>query len=278
MNSSFVSFFLFFFVTISYFAFPSIGKLPITLNELNDPDIMKSYEKNNWNRLLLYFMMVLVSQFIFNSIHLSNKCTGDIGENIGYALSVTLGPWTLIFAILIIVLNTYPDLKNAFSDVFGYIVISSKANDIFSKMLVGDETVQNKINNTEDVSQDNKQMLSQTSDAIVKMLGNKSVIINQMHASNFLDIWNVLKPIMKPMENETEMKEDLLNLVIAKDNTGELMWYIYTGLLVVFVISYKLTVKECSQSAASMQKNEAKYQKTISDNDSAKKRNETSSE
>ena len=239
MNISTISFIVFIFSTLIYFNFPGIGKEEITLEESNKYTV-------NWTRLVLYYSIVMVSQFIMNSIYLTNKCSGDVGENIWYAFYITLGPWTFIFALLLIVLNSFPDIKSAFSDVFGYFYISKSANEIFSKLLVGDKEINNNINDL-NISDNKKDDLIRTSDAIIKIMGNKSVFINQMTTTNFLNMWEIFEPLMKTnIDNKQDLKTKLFELVRTKDNIGEMMWYIYTGILVISIVSYKLTIKECS--------------------------------
>ena len=150
MQVSTISFILFLFATLMYFWFPSVGKLPTELADVSSQTAIRAHTYANWQRLILYYLIVLGTQFILNSIYLTNKCVGSAGENVGYAFYITLGPWTMIFAVLLIVLNMVPDLKSAFSDVFGFFYISSEATELFSKMLVGNENTQHQINTTTD--------------------------------------------------------------------------------------------------------------------------------
>ena len=57
--------------------------------------------------------------------------------------------------------------------------------------------------------------LTQAAEAIMKICGNKSILINQMNPDNFLSIWEVLKPLMKKGLDKNALdnyQKDLLNL------------------------------------------------------------------
>ena len=138
----------------------------------------------------------------------------------------TFIPWLLIFGILLGVLIVFPGFKSAFSDVIGYYVVSGSANDIFASLLIGTD-INEMIDKSSDMNQ--KKELTGAAEAIMKICGNKSILINQMNPENFIQIWNLLKPLMTPgMFENLEIKKNLLDLVVLKDNIGEALWYIYT--------------------------------------------------
>ena len=70
-----------------------------------------------------------------------------------------------------------------------------------------------------------------------------------MNPENFLDIWNVLKPLMikGSFENE-KIKQELLDLVVLKDNIGEAFWYVYTSILISSIVYYNLATRGCVKS------------------------------
>jgi hypothetical protein len=107
----------------------------------------------------------------------------------------------------------------------------------------------------------NKKELEKAADAIVKICGNSSILINQMVPENFDDYWKILNPLKKPEYRDDsnpktqEIKNELFELVTIRDNIGEAMWYIYTGLLVVSIIQMKIATRGCVNSQATMEKN-----------------------
>lgn len=245
MDISLQSLLYFIIVTIFYFSFPSIGKPKLTLNDL-EPENQMDFYTSSMKGLALYFGVVVVSQMILNVGYLMTKCGGSLDKNISAAAVYTIIPWILIFGILLVVLMIFPGFKSAFSDVVGYYVVARGANDIFGSILIGTD-LNEMIEKTNDDAQ--KKELTKAAEAIVKICGNKSIIINQMNADNFSDIWNALKPLMKPGTYENlEIKQELLDLVVYKDNIGEAFWYIYASILISSIVYYNLATRGCVKS------------------------------
>jgi hypothetical protein len=56
---------------------------------------------------------------------------------------------------------------------------------------------------------DRSKALQDAADAIVKLCGNMSILINQIVPGNFLKYWNILTPLMKPKyENEPDLLKE----------------------------------------------------------------------
>lgn len=248
MDISYLSLLIFSIITIIYYMFPSVGKLPITIDILKNNNL-QSYYNSNLTRIALYFLVVVVTQFGLNAMYLINKCGGSSGSNVGVAALITFIPWLLIFGIMMGLLIIYPGLKSAFSDVIGYFVVAGKSNDILSSILVDvniDETLEKEINGVEE-----KGAMKKTAEAILKLCGNKSILINQMYPENFLSVWNVITPLMKNGGNIPDIDKkqaELLNLVVLRDNIGEGMWYLYTAILLISIISYNIASRGCSKN------------------------------
>jgi hypothetical protein len=243
MDISLLSLITFTIITIIYFAYPIIGKPALSLDDLVDSGITPDYYSRNIQSLAFYLGVVIISQFFLNTSYLISKCGGSIGENIGAAALFTFIPWLLIFGILLAVLIIFPGFKSAFSDVIGYYVVSGSANDIFSSLLIGTD-INEMIENTSDMN--HKKELTGAAEAIMKICGNKSILINQMNPENFKQIWDLLKPLMTPgMFDNLEIKKNLLDLVVLKDNIGEAFWYIYTAILISSIVYYNLATRGC---------------------------------
>jgi len=123
-----------------------------------------------------------------------------------------------------------------------------------------------------------KEQIQEAADTIVKICGNNSVLINQIVPSNFSEYWQILTPLMKEQyQNDgpeaTKMKEELFELVVTRDNVGEAMWYIYTGLLLTSLVQLKMTTKGCASNPQTMEQN---YQKFLQSEQQAKSKNELS--
>ena len=81
-----------------------------------------------------------------------------------------------------------------------------------------------------------------------------------MNQTNFLKIWDTLKPLMTPGSYENlELKQQLLNLVTIKDNVGEAMWYIYTAILISSIVYYNLASRGCVKSVEQLKAEQQAY-------------------
>ena len=236
----------------------------MTLDVINDASKYQDFMKSNYLYLAIYLLLVIVIQFIINSSVISTTCGGSISENMGAAGLITFIPWILIFGVIIIILVVFPGFKSAFSDVVGYYFVSNSASKILSDLLVNKDLDSN-ISGT-NISPAEKTALENAADAIVKICGNTSILINQMVPDNFNKYWDILKPIMKPKyqtdnQESLDLKNQLFQLVITRDNIGEAMWYLYTGFLLVSLVQLKISLRGCKSNTATMEKNYQEYQK-----------------
>jgi hypothetical protein len=311
MDNSYLNFIVFFLSTILYFSIKP------------DPDIKTADGKDpesaggGYMMIGAYFLVVIISQFFINSYLITTSCGGDVMSNLKESALYTFMPWTLIFGVTIITIVAYPDIKGAFSDVYGYYFVSAQAQTILTTLLKGkidtsdpntnivetvgqgitntaidsvapgSTTVLNAITGTEPNNQNNdiintdinkspvpvlagggkKYMQKggalsndEVSDLVLKIYGNMSILINQLTPNNFTNYWdNMLKPLFKdkyknePMDETTKvelnkMEDDLLKLVIKRDNIGEGMWYIYTGILICSLVQFKLSGVGCKSN------------------------------
>jgi hypothetical protein len=257
-----MQYFIFLIITLVYYIFPAVGKLPITVDILQNNQL-EAYYKSNISRLGLYFLLVVMSQFLINSLFLINKCGGNSSTNVGVAALMTFVPWTLIFGIMLAVLMMYPGLKSAFSDVIGYFAVAGKANDILTSILV-DTSIDDTINTSGDMNDLAKGTMKKSAEAILKLCGNKSVLINQMSPENFLSIWDVMKPLMKDGGNIPDIQQkqqELLGLVVLKDNIGEGLWYLYTAVFLTSIISFNLATRGCRKTVDQLKASHDDYLK-----------------
>jgi hypothetical protein len=157
------------------------------------------------------------------------------------------------------ILMIYPGFKTAFSDVIGYFAVAGKANELLSNILV-DTKIDQAINTANDMNSEEKGTMKKSAEAILKLCGNKSILINQMSPENFLSIWELIKPLMKTDIADLDMKQnELLNLVVLKDNIGEGMWYLYTAILLTSIISYNLASRGCKKSLDQLKASHDEY-------------------
>lgn len=257
MDLTYLSIISFIIITMVYYAIPSIGKISVTLKALSSVEEMELFKRESNTRLAIYLAVVILSQFIINTSFVINACGGSSVSNYGTAFLITFLPWIFIFGIMLITLIMYPGFKGAFADIVGYFFVSEKANDALSTILMSDAVTQTAINGITDINV--KSDLIKAAESVSKMLGNKAIIINQITPLNFIDMWNTLKQLMKPtmFENE-EIKANLLDISVMRDNIGESMWYIYTGILIISYTSFKITSSACPPEINNLVKRNAK--------------------
>ena len=256
MANSYLNIVSFLFTTLFYYL---AIKPNLTYDDIIDQNKYEKYKSKNYMYLAIYLLLVIIIQFIVNTSIITSTCGGNITDNLGAAGIFTFIPWTLIFGAIILALSVYPGFKTAFSDVVGYFYVSSSANKLLTELLI-DKNIQQKIDNDTKLTPEQKQNMQNAADAIIKICGNTSILINQIVPNNFNDYWNILKPLMKEkfhVENAEllEKKKDLFEIVVTRDNVGEAMWYIYTGLLLTSIVQLKITTRGCSNNPKTMEKN-----------------------
>ena len=275
MANSYLNIVTFLLTTIFYYM---ALKPSLPYSQYKDKEKYKSYISNTYMYLAIYIVLVILIQFMVNSSIISSTCGGNITENMGAAGIMTFLPWILIFGVLVLVLTMYPGFKSAFSDVIGYYYVSSSANKLLTDLLVNTD-IEKKMAEDPNMTPDKKAGLESAADTIIKICGNTSILINQIVPSNFEQYWNILKPLMKDTYQkdgpETEnMQNDLFDLVVTRDNVGEAMWYIYTGLLLTSIVQLKITSRGCTSNPQTM---EANYQKFLQQEQQTQQTNQSSS-
>jgi hypothetical protein len=227
------------------------------LSDLTNEGVTPDFYTKTAKSLAFYLGVIVVSQLFLNIGYLMAKCGGSLDKNIGAAALFTFIPWILIFGIMLAILIIFPGFKGAFSDVIGYYVVAGGANDIFGSILLGTD-LNEQIEKAE--TKDKKDELTKAAEAIIKICGNKSILINQINPDNFLNIWETLKPLMTPGSFEnTEIKQQLLDLVVLKDNIGEAFWYVYTAILISSIVYYNLATRGCVKSVDQIKSEHDEY-------------------
>jgi hypothetical protein len=293
MASSYLNIITFLLVTLLYYL---VLKPSLTLGQLVNENQLKEYKTNNNIYLAVYVLLIIIIQFIVNASIITTTCGGSISENMGAAGLLTFIPWTLIFGVVVAIVIVYPGFKSAFSDVIGYFYVAGSANNILTELLINPElektlndknanaNANNNKNNVLPVTEPSappeeqtggankkqrggttKQQLQEAADAIVKICGNNSILINQIVPSNFMDYWTTLKPLRKEKyqnDNSPEtidIQNKLFELVVTRDNVGEAMWYIYTGILITMIVQLKIATRGCVMNPDTMKQNYDTY-------------------
>jgi len=263
MDISYISLILFIIITLLYISsMPIIGKPLLLLNSegmLTDNDLLNYYSEC-MPKLAIYLLLVVVTQFGLNIAYLIDKCKGNAAKNVGAAALFTFIPWILIFGIMIAVIIIFPGFKMAFSNVIGYFIVAGRTNELLSKILI-DTDINIAIEKTQDPTKKTELMLA--AEAIMKICGNKSILINQIYPDNFSSIWDILKPLLRDpsIYSNKDIKQELLDLVVLRDNVGEALWYIYTAILVSSIVYYNLATRGCVKDVNTIKSDYDEYLK-----------------
>lgn len=196
---------------------------------------------------LIYFVVIFIFQLSESSINLNRKCTNNVGSNIGHAFLYSIWPWIFIFLFTVALLVFFPRMKKAFSDVIGYFAVYSEVSNIFSKLLYSSAETKQAI---EKIGSD-KELYEKAGEAIMKMVQDNTLFVNQIEPDTFDKNWDLLKPLIK--NDSEDLRKQLFDLVIKRDIIGELCWYLYTGIFVSFIVFYNVTIKSCKKSLAQLQ-------------------------
>jgi hypothetical protein len=272
MSNSYLNILTFLLTTLFYYLALKPA-LPYTLYQ--NKQEYKNYISNSYMYLAIYILLVILIQFMVNSSIIASNCGGNITENMGAAGILTFLPWILIFGVLVLILTIYPGFKSAFADVVGYYYVSGPATKLLTELLINKD-IEKKLTEDKNMTPEKKEALETAADAIIKICGNTSILINQIVPNNFDQYWAILTPLMKEkyqtgnVESD-KMKNDLFELVVTRDNVGESMWYMYTGLLLTSIVQLKITNRGCASNPKTM---EANYQKFLDQEQKAKEKKE----
>jgi hypothetical protein len=256
MDNSYLALLIFILSTLLYYLFLKPKLLTSVFDDASGKEFSQYSVKNNYS-LIIYFLLVVVTQFFVNANVIINKCGGSLSQNFGASALMTFIPWFFIFGILMVILMIFPGFKSAFSNVVGYFAVAGSANKILTELLIN-TNIDNAINDATDADADKKKTLENAAEAVIKLCGNMSIMINQIVPANFIEYWSILTPLMKPQYQSSgapDLKQQLLDIVVMRDNIGEALWYVYTAVLLISITQYNITMRGCSTDLATLQAN-----------------------
>jgi hypothetical protein len=282
-SNPYSNFDIFFFLIATYFYYQYF-KTELTYSDTKEKGKYQTYLSNSNIAICVYITFIILSQSIVNSLYKSYNCGGKASEVFLKVTWITLAYWIFIFGIMMVVLIMKPSLKKPFSDVFGYYWVSYSANTLITELLVATdvEATMKKEGQGQPLTEDQKTVMQQTADAIIKICGNSDILINKITPLNFDELWDMLTPLMKDAyktDNQTEMlgpdkkpvlddegksikvnlrekyRGDLFKLVVSKDTIGEMVWYVYTGITTISFIKLMISSMKCQNSPETIEKN-----------------------
>ena len=207
---------------------------------------------NGVNKLyfIIYILSVIIIQFFIN-LNLTKTLCGFNQWSI--ATIVTFIPWSVIFGILFVLLSMFPGWLIPFSNTFGYGVallagIGNLMNNILEPNPKGNKNIKD----------------SSMREALAHIYSDKSLLINEITQTNFEYFWNNMKGVFKPgVYSNTNLKNQLLQMVNLKYIVSEYIWFILTGILITSISFNYIVNIGCNQSAAEMKKRHDEYENNL---------------
>jgi hypothetical protein len=208
-------------MTLIYFFAPFIGKKVPNIETLSIYDVDKIH-------LTAFVLIVILSQFLLNTLDLTRMCESSFLSNIKRGFGLTFIPWIFVFGVTVLMIYFYPRIKCMFSNVIGYIFVSGQAYDFFNRVIADNVSIKQEI------------------------LSNISSVLNEMDVETFETVIEKMTPVMT-LGEEGDVQE-LLNIVSLKENIGEMCWYLFAGILSILMSSYSLAKKGCVEDIAYIRK------------------------
>ena len=219
--------------------------------------ISKSYEDYNKEAIKKTFgiiVVIMVFEIFLACMSFASVCN-NYGGGIWYLFLI----WFMIFMGTKVFLVANPGCKSYFSDTIGYWSIAKKADKILSQILVKAE--------------DEKNLSKQNAVILSEVIGQYSLMINQMVPSNYEKMWVSLKDIADPADYNDTNKQNLLNLIVIRDNIGEMCWLIWAGILCISGISVYISSYPCELTPQQVQANTDAYNEQTESNNNAPQEN-----
>jgi len=276
-------FIIFLAITLIYFKSSYLGKISYKdyLFYPKDSKGQTNYKFSNYTRTFFYFLVIFVIQIcIAWTVVSATNCsmTNDKGKVINEVFKSTAFPWLFIFGLLMVVVLLKPNVKSVFSNVYGYMLVSSSVNSHLVAILKNEKEV--KALAASVTPGQLPDVLQNTADAILKICGNTGILVNQITPDNFIDYMKMLQPLMKDeygtavgnlkeysreeypgntttsiddnftingvkFNNPANIFNQLYNDVETRDNIGELAWFIYSGVFILSIVTYNLAMISC---------------------------------
>ena len=68
-----------------------------------------------------------------------------------------------------------------------------------------------------------------------------------------------MKNEFKNGTSPTELKTELLDLVVVRENIGEMVWYFYTAILIMVIVQFYIGSNACLSDSETMQANYTQF-------------------
>jgi hypothetical protein len=244
--------------------------------------VMNDYYFRDMIWSFLFFGGTVFSQFWTNTFIIQQYCSlSSLSQGIKTSLFVTFIPWIFLFGVMMCVLFLIPDFKSVFSNIIGYSFLYYYFNRELNHWLKGTSPSIPSVPSspsapsissveTDNLMEEEREKMEggmgSTTIRTLKELSDKGpLLMNLLTPENFESQWNAMFDSY-PNEHLTsdDKKSIIRNIffyVCVKQYIGELIWYLMTGLLVISVSNYYISMSPCSSGSSAAMISE--YQKFV---------------
>jgi hypothetical protein len=173
------------------------------------------------NRKIILYGLLFITAILSNIFTIYFYLNGNIDVFKNTQLWVyTIMCWGLFIVVAVVVdLPETSGMIQPFSNTFGYFYVKKAADTIINNMLSGYE---------DSSDHEIKRVLRQIN-------SDNSLLLNSMSLANVDDIWKQF--VGNSISNEDD-RTKLINVLRDKMFVGKCVWYIYTGILIYFLLAF----------------------------------------
>ena len=200
----------------------------------------------------VYILLLIVGMYFINLSLTTAMCGTRQWQT---AMNVTAIPWLMIFGVLNLFLQLFPDWLNPFANTFGYAL---------AKLLGASELFKSLFKDPNDLTGTNAADVQVMRDALDKIYFDDSLLLNELSVDTLPTFFTRMNPILKPMsaDDKTKVEQQLTYFLNIKEDVALYVWYMLTGAFVTAVSYNYIVGMKCNNSLKDMQKLEKQLTET----------------
>ncbi len=193
----------------------------------------------------VYILLLIVGMYFINLSLTKAMCGTRQWQT---AMNVTAIPWLLIFGVLNLFLQLFPDWLNPFANTFGYAL---------AKMLGASELFKSLFKNPAELEGGQTTADVQVMrEALDKIYYDDSLLLNELSVDTLPTFFARMKPILKPMDvsQQAQVEKQMTYFLNIKEDVALYVWYMLTGAFVTAVSYNYIVGMKCNNSVKEMEK------------------------
>jgi hypothetical protein len=192
----------------------------------------------------VYILLLIVGMYFINLSLTTAMCGTRQWQT---AMNVTAIPWLMIFGVLNLFLQLFPDWLNPFANTFGYAL---------AKLLGASELFKSLFKDPNELTGTNAADVQVMRDALDKIYFDDSLLLNELSVDTLPTFFTRMNPILKPMsaDDKTKVEQQLTYFLNIKEDVALYVWYMLTGAFVTAVSYNYIVGMKCNNSLKDMQK------------------------